>query len=87
MTLEPEEDDEENTLLDLSFSQACALYPPEDNRRAAALLLNLAQALLNAPHSPGEASFTAALEAATVNPPQFTLLIIQLGISSFKLAC
>lgn len=49
----------------LHTEEACPLLSLEDNRRAATLLLNLAQTLLNLP-SPSRQATKAALEAITV---------------------
>jgi hypothetical protein len=49
----------------LHTEEACPLLSLEDNRRAATLLLNLAQTLLKLP-SPSRQATKAALEAITV---------------------
>lgn len=54
--------DRENNDITLDTEDACPLLSPEDNRRAATLLLNLAQALLNLP-SPSRQATAAAAEA------------------------
>ncbi|KAK9902045.1 hypothetical protein WJX75_002373 [Coccomyxa subellipsoidea] len=57
--------DRENNDITLDTEDACPLLSPEDNRRAATLLLNLAQALLNLP-SPSRQATAAAAEAIRI---------------------
>lgn len=74
--------DRENNDITLDTEDACPLLSPEDNRRAATLLLNLAQALLNLP-SPSRQATAAAAEAIRASNNQYPLL----ELSRIDIAC